>query len=406
MTSVIVARGVSKRFVHNSSKPTSLKERLIGRQQGATSGFWALKDVDLDIGAGETVGLIGPNGAGKSTTLKVLAGILRPTSGTVEVIGRVASLLELGAGFNGELSGRENIYLNAALLGLTKKEVDALIESIIDFSEQGPRIDDPVKHYSSGEYVKLGFAIAVHVDPDVLLVDEVLAVGDEAFQRKCLDKISEFQQAGRTILLVTHALDQVVELCTRAVVITRGEVIFDGDPAFAVQTLRGLLGTNLPRQILDTPKDGMTVIDAVVSDTLDGPATNHLLAGRSVHVRVDVHVSPDTDYQGDVRVVLMGPGEVPLWSMRSQPGTPLGEDPGQYRVRFLVPHVPPANGPYRLAVSIHDTLTDSATTARAFNDLVQLRSGDHPGLLAVPFETETVSLPTTPPPSTPIHAQT
>jgi ABC-2 type transport system ATP-binding protein len=393
---VIFAEGVSKRYVHNSGKATSLKERLVGRPQGTTGEFWALKDVDLSIGAGETVGLIGPNGAGKSTTLKVLAGILRPTNGTVEVVGRVASLLELGAGFNGELSGRENIYLNAALLGLTKREVDDLIDSIIEFSEQGPRIDDPVKHYSSGEYVKLGFAIAVHVDPDVLLVDEVLAVGDEAFQRKCLEKIAEFQRAGRTILLVTHALDQVVELCTRAIVIHGGHVIFDGDPAFAVQTLRKILGTDGPPPDRGTPKEGMTILDAVVSDSPDGPAAQHLTAGQPAYVRVDLNVATDTDYLGWLQVVLMGPGDVPLWSMRSTPSEGLGGQPGRFRIRYTVPRVPALNGPYRLGVSVHDSVTGSATTARAFNDLVHLHSGDLPGLLAVPFDTDTAALPSVP----------
>src|SRR3954454_1518646 len=163
---VITATGVGKRYVMHGRKATALKERFVQsakREAGAATEFWALKDVDVVIGEGETVGLIGPNGAGKSTLLKILAGILRPTTGSVEVQGRVASLLELGAGFNGELSGRENVYLNAALLGLARKEVDGLFDSIVEFSEQGPRIDDPVKHYSSGEYVKLAFSIAVHV---------------------------------------------------------------------------------------------------------------------------------------------------------------------------------------------------------------------------------------------------
>ncbi len=244
---VIAARGVSKRFVTSTSRATSLKERVVGRRSGdRRQEFWALRDVDVEVGEGETVGLIGPNGAGKSTLLKVLAGILRPTTGEVDVRGRVASLLELGAGFDGELSGRDNVYLNAALFGLTRREVARRFDAIVEFSEQAGRIDDPVKHYSSGEHVKLAFSVAVHVDADVLLVDEVLAVGDEAFARKCLDRIAQFQRERRTILFVTHALDLVPKLCTRGIVVDHGRVQYDGDPAFAVGTLRGLLGTDRP----------------------------------------------------------------------------------------------------------------------------------------------------------------
>ncbi len=391
---VIVARGVSKRFVHSSGHATSLKERLLGSPKAPSGEFWALKDIDLTIGQGETVGLIGPNGAGKSTTLKVLAGILRPTSGTVEVIGRVASLLELGAGFNGELSGRENIYLNAALLGLRRREVDDLLESIIDFSEQGVRIDDPVKHYSSGEYVKLGFSIAVHVDPDVLLVDEVLAVGDEAFQRKCLTKIGEFQRAGRTILLVTHSLALVEELCTRAVVVAEGQIQFDGSPEFAVGTLRKILGTDQPSLPPELPPSrGMTIADAVVSAVPDGPAAEAMEAGQAAHVRVDVDVADDTHFTGDVLVVVMGAGNIPIWSMRTSEAERLGQRPGRYRVRFTVPSLPPLNGLFRLAVTVHDAATDAPTTARVFNELFRVHTGDLPGIVAVPFETAVAELP-------------
>ena len=195
---VIRARGVGKSF-RGTGRATSMKERILRMGHGVVEPFQALRDVDLDIRSGESVGLIGPNGSGKSTLLKILTGILRPTTGTVEVNGRVSSLLELGAGFNGELSGRDNIFLNASLLGLSHKETEGLFDSIVEFSELEEFIDNPVKHYSSGMYVRLGFAVAVHVDPDILLVDEVLAVGDEAFARKCLDKIAEFRREGRTI---------------------------------------------------------------------------------------------------------------------------------------------------------------------------------------------------------------
>ncbi len=203
---VIVANGVSKRFRSHSERATSLKERFVRRREGRSEDFWALRDVDLSISPGQTVGLIGANGSGKSTLLKVLAGILQPTTGERVVHGRIASLLELGAGFNGELSGRDNVYLNASLLGLSRRETKALFDSMVDFAELAHKIDDQVKHYSSGQYVRLGFAVAVHVDPDVLLVDEVLAVGDEQFQRKCLAKIEQFRaRAARSCSSATRS---------------------------------------------------------------------------------------------------------------------------------------------------------------------------------------------------------
>src|SRR6266487_4362799 len=225
---VITARGVGKRFLIHHQRATSLKERFLQTRRSKAEEFWALRDIGLDIHGGETVGLIGANGSGKSTLLKLLAGILEPTAGTVRVRGRVASLLELGAGFNGEL---------------TRREINRNFDSIVEFSGLEQFIDNQVKHYSSGQYVRLGFAIAVHVEPDVLLVDEVLAVGDEAFQAKCLAKIAEFQERGCTILFVTHALDLVPRLCNRGLVLDHGRVLHDGDALEAAERLRSLLGT-------------------------------------------------------------------------------------------------------------------------------------------------------------------
>jgi ABC-2 type transport system ATP-binding protein len=381
---VITARGVSKRFLTHRSKATQLKERVVrGRGQG-TEEFWALRDVDVVIGEGETVGLIGPNGAGKSTLLKVLAGILRPTTGEVRVQGRIASLLELGAGFNGELTGRENLYLNGALLGLSKRELEGLEASIVDFSEQGPRIDDPVKHYSSGEYVKLAFSIAVHVDPDVLLVDEVLAVGDEAFARKCLAKIAEFQRAGKTILFVTHSLDLVESLCTRGVVVDRGRVQYDGDPVFAVHTLRKILGTDRP---VDAPEvqpeiGGHLVHAAVPSHWPGGPRSARFSAGERMHLRVDVEVQPGpTVHRGDVRVVVMGAGDIPVFSLRTP--EPLPPRAGRYSVDFDL-EVPRLNGGFVVGVQVDEPGSGLPITARRFDDVVWVETGTLPGLLDVP----------------------
>jgi ABC-2 type transport system ATP-binding protein len=235
---VVEVHDLSKRFVIRREK--SLKERVVnfGRSNLHKEDFWALKDVSFEIEAGTTVGLIGPNGSGKSTLLKLIGGILQPTSGTVATRGRMAALLELGAGFHPDLTGRENVYLNASILGLSRAQTDRYFDGIVDFSGVEPFIDTQVKFYSSGMYVRLAFAVAVHVDPDILLVDEVLAVGDEPFQRKCMDRIRRFQDEGRTIVLVTHGLDQVADICDRAVVLEHGQVKADDVPAIALRVLR------------------------------------------------------------------------------------------------------------------------------------------------------------------------
>ncbi len=192
--------------------------------------FEAVRGISFDVPAGRTFGIIGRNGSGKSTMLKLIAGIGKPTSGTVRVNGRLSALIELGAGFHPEISGRENVYINGMMLGLSKREIAARFDDIVAFAEMEEFIDAPVKTYSSGMYMRLGFAVAIHVDPDVLLVDEVLAVGDEAFTHKCLDKLADLRRRGRTILLVTHALDLVQRLCDEALWLDRGIVRAHGDP--------------------------------------------------------------------------------------------------------------------------------------------------------------------------------
>ncbi|TXJ07784.1 MAG: ATP-binding cassette domain-containing protein [Aeromicrobium sp.] len=229
---------VSKKFTLR--KDNSLKERLLIARAGAKHKveFSALDNVNLDIKAGSTIGLVGHNGSGKSTLLKVIGGILDPSSGKVSRRGRLAALLELGAGFHPDLSGRDNVFLNAALLGLSRAETEHVFDDIVNFAEIGDFIDTQVKFYSSGMYVRLAFAVAVHTDPDILLVDEVLAVGDEVFQRRCMDKIHEFQADGRTIILVSHSAAQVQELCDRVIVMHRGKPIYDGNPEDGIRLLR------------------------------------------------------------------------------------------------------------------------------------------------------------------------
>lgn len=217
-----------KRFALHKDQPRSLQELVVGFFKGESRRreppFWALQDISLDVLPGETLALIGENGSGKSTLLKLIARILEPTEGTIDINGRVAALLELGAGFHPDLTGRENIYLNGSILGLTRREMAARYEDIVSFAEMERFIDVPLKHYSSGMQVRLGFAIATSIDPDILLIDEVLAVGDESFQHKCLDRIDEFRARDKTIIFVSHDLGTVNELCDRAVWLEQGQI--------------------------------------------------------------------------------------------------------------------------------------------------------------------------------------
>ena len=385
----IQARNVSKRFLIHRKRATSLKERFVSRGQEAEE-FWAVRDLSVDIERGETVGLIGANGSGKSTTLKILAGILRPTSGTVTVNGRIASLLELGAGFNGELSGRDNVYLNASLLGLTRKEVDRHFDAIVEFSELAPFIDNQVKNYSSGMYVRLGFAVAVHIDPDILLVDEVLAVGDEAFQRKCLGKIEEFQSEGRTILLVSHSLDVVEAICTRSIVLDHGEVRYVGDPQFATGTLRGILGTDRAKDEEQAATGGAKVVDATVSDVPGGEPNDSFFGGQHWAARIEVEVLPGTTTGGEVRVVVLGAGDIPIWVMGHDGRAVIPPVPGRYHVDFVVPELPPVIGRFILNVGVFDPDSGDLLGMGRFDEGFWVRGGTTPGLIDLPYEVSTL----------------
>jgi ABC-2 type transport system ATP-binding protein len=390
----ISASGVGKRFQLHHQRATSLKERLLLHRRATSEEFWALRDVDLEIGGGLTVGLIGPNGSGKSTLLKVLSGILAPTTGTVAVRGRVASLLELGAGFNGELTGRENVYLNAAILGLSRKETARQFDDIVAFAELEPFIDNQVKHYSSGQYVRLGFAVAVHVDPDILLVDEVLAVGDESFQRKCLTKIAEFQERGCTILFVTHSLDLVPRICGRAVVLDHGRVLHDGDPVEATERLRSLLGTAADQS------GGGAVLGAdrprFAAARLFDPATGvqvhkgQFSTGEPMAVDFDV-AAPAGSPPVSVRLAVTGPADVPLWVMDSDPLT-FGPD-GIATVRFTVKELPPVKGIFAFAVALRDPGTKVTYDARRFPEAFVAAGDTATGIVDVAWNAEQVETP-------------
>ncbi|MDT0167632.1 ABC transporter ATP-binding protein [Pseudarthrobacter sp. BRE9] len=240
MATAIEVSGISKQFVLRHTR--SLKEAVVwlakGRKGDLSEKFHALKNVSVEVEAGETVALLGLNGSGKSTLLKHISGVMLPDSGTVKTRGRVAGLIEVGAGFHPDLSGRDNVFLNGAILGMTEQQIKDRFDDIVEFSEIGQFIDTEVKFYSSGMYLRLAFSVAVHTDPEVFLIDEILAVGDEPFQRKCIDKIQELARDGKTLVVVSHDLDLVSRICKRGVLLKHGELIYDGPIHEAVGLLR------------------------------------------------------------------------------------------------------------------------------------------------------------------------
>lgn len=294
---VVRLEDVSKAFVVRTDN--TLKDRAVGylKARRFRRAYTALDHVSISIQAGTTVGLLGANGSGKSTLLKLIGGILAPDSGTVSSRGRVAALLELGAGFHPELSGRENVFLNASLLGLSRAETEERFDEIVAFSGISEFIDSEVKFYSSGMYMRLAFAVAVHTDPDILLVDEVLAVGDEAFQRKCMDKIRSFQQEGRTIIIVSHAAAQIAELCDRTFVLSEGRVAYEGDVQGGLSVLRDILeqGRELGISEDDVSESKQHPIAMRGVQVLDdaGAECSHFRQGDAMTVRLTVEASTD-----------------------------------------------------------------------------------------------------------------
>src|ERR1700730_5357733 len=237
-------QNVVQRFRRIQERPDTLREvfsKIVRRRQQVQI-FEAVKQVSFLISKGETVGLIGRNGSGKSTILKIVAGGYAPSEGQVKVQGTIAPLIELGAGFHHELTGRENILLNGLLLGLTKREVGEREAQIIAFAELGDFIDSPIKQYSSGMYMRLAFSVAIEVDPDILIIDEILGVGDAGFQQKCFDRIRRFRDAGRTIILVSHAMDNMRKFCSRLILVHNGAILEDGTPDYVIDRYEELIG--------------------------------------------------------------------------------------------------------------------------------------------------------------------
>ena len=382
MTNAIEVRDVRKIFRRYGRRKTfgTLKSALLsGRalsQLKPDQVLEALKGVSFDVPAGSTFGLIGRNGSGKSTMLKLIAGIGKPTSGTVDVRGRVSALIELGAGFHPEISGRENVFINGMMLGLTRREIAKRFDEIVAFAELEEFIDAPVKTYSSGMYMRLGFAVAIHVEPDVLLVDEVLAVGDEAFTHKCFDKLAEFRRRGRTVLLVTHSLDLITRFCDQALWIDGGVARTAGDPqrtvdaylmavarsedeALASGSRPGAHAGDVPQ-----PADMMMAgegrwgtreaeIDTVDLLRADGSPAHVFQTGEAVTVRFGVRAhQPLTDFVFGVGI-FNAEGVCCYGTNTHVEGARPVTLSGAAQVQFHIDRLDLVDGSYRLDVAIH-----------------------------------------------------
>ena len=346
MTTVIDVQGVSKQFKIHHERNQSLKERLLHPRTGTTEVFHALKDINFTVGQGETLGIVGHNGSGKSTLLKTICGVLKPTSGEIRLRGSLAALLELGAGFQTELSGRDNVYLYGAMLGFSRKMVDGIFDDVVAFSEIEQFIDTQVKFYSSGMYVRLAFAVAVNVDPDILVVDEVLAVGDERFQAKCVDRIQKFKDEGRTILLVTHNADQVRALCDRAIVLDSGDMIADGPTQESLRIFREHLLEDAVEH------DSARLQETISIDSVSTPSGSfEIKSGAGLHL--DVSISSQTAYSGNFVMELFTRGGQ-LVSRSDAQGSPVNLLPGHNAISIDFPQIPLLDGVYDLNVGIVD----------------------------------------------------
>jgi ABC-2 type transport system ATP-binding protein len=368
----IEVSNVTKSFKVYQEGGQSAKERLIRAGRNPHIVFKALDDVSFEVKQGETFALLGHNGSGKSTMLKCIAGTLRPSSGRVISRGRLAALLELGAGFHPDLTGRENIYLNGSILGFSKTQIDVIFEDIVEFAELNDFIDQQVKHYSSGMYARLGFSVAINVEPEILLVDEVLSVGDESFQRKCIDRVRELQADGRTILLVSHAAELVRQLADRAAVLDHGHLVEVAEPGEAIRTLRETLarrGIALlaededvneapPPKWSDPPSLTVPVInvDKVLSITkvvaeYPDPDAKFLLPNQPMRLRIDYFAPERIDDICMAFEIQDTRGEVIFGNDTQTMEQPIHACDGVGAVCFDLPRVPLLDGEYLISVT-------------------------------------------------------
>jgi len=387
----IEIQGVGKHFKRYKERPTSIKARVTKFRVRAEE-FWALKDVGFDVPEGSTTGLIGPNGSGKSTLLRIIAGILRPSEGRVVTRGRIAALLELGAGFHPELTGRENVYLNASILGLSRKETDRKFDSIVEFSELEDFIDTQVKFYSSWMFVRLGFAVAVHVDPQILLIDEVLAVGDEKFQRKCLAKIQSFQEEGRTMVFVTHAADLVREICDHAVMLQKGVIHAAGEPDDVVREFRlSMLKEDLAYATEQGSKELEIVASALIRE--DGSSGEKAVSGETLTLQVDLEAKRPID-DPVISFALHDENNKFVFGTNTDwKGLRFHPFEGKKRLRFHLRSLPFVGGKYWVTLGVHSR--DASTVYHVQEQRASFQvevPAENPGQIFIPVDVDVEDL--------------
>lgn len=351
----IEVKDVGKKFRIRHSGHHTLKSAALGvlRRRRAREDFWALSDLNFDVDEGTTLGIIGANGAGKSTLLGLIARTMRPTVGSISVRGRVSSLLELGAGFHPDLSGAENIYLNGAILGLSRKEIAGRFDEIVRFAELEQFIDTPVKHYSSGMYVRLGFAVAVEVNPDILLIDEVMAVGDETFKKKCLGKIARFKEQGKTMLIVSHDLDTITEVSDEVLLLDEGKVVGVGTPGQVVDQYKSLGFLKAGEIVIREWGTKEAVIEAVRLVDGRGNPVESIRSGEPLVAEIDYRAHRRIEDPVFGFAVTKSDGILCCGSNTVIDGfpIPLIEGAGTLRLRFE--SLPLLQGKYYLSFSLH-----------------------------------------------------
>ena len=350
---VIEFRQVSKSYPVYRTPKDRLKELATFNRLSFHDDFWALRDISFTVERGETFCVVGQNGSGKSTLLQIIAGILHPSEGTAEVRGRVAALLELGSGFNQEFTGRENIYLNASILGLSKEETDRYFDDIVGFAELEEFIDNQVKYYSSGMFVRLGFAVAVHVDPEILLIDEVLAVGDEGFQKKCLDRVAEMQKEGRTIVFVTHAMAFVQQICDSATLLDTGRMRASGDTEQVIREFRAVMARRRTGLESDEATGEVEIAEVELLDGQGRP--NSMVApGQSLAIQVELRANRPVDDPVVVVGIHNARDEWVFTTDTERLDVGLGRIDGKLRVTFELKAIPLLEGQYFLTIGVRD----------------------------------------------------
>ncbi len=342
---------VSKMFKLYHENVRSLKEKVLFFNKRGYEEFWALKDIDIQVEEGETLGIIGANGSGKSTLLKCITRILYPTTGRVITNGSIAALLELGAGFQPDLTGRENIYLNASILGFSKKEVDKRFDEIVAFAEMERFIDNHVRNYSSGMYVRLGFAVAINVDPDILLIDEVLAVGDEAFQRKCMERIEDIQEEGKTIIFVTHAVEITREICSKVVMLDSGRIVKEGKPREVVNFYHQQMESDETERSERGNRKMEVLGVALLNDSDEG--VNDFNTGEDMKIRVAYRANEPVEDPVFGFSIDDYRGFTAYGTNTRLKGLDLGTVEGEGFVQFDLKSLPMLEGRYLVSVAIH-----------------------------------------------------